>query len=127
PDPGKEVDDNQKGKEDVECAEGKRSQTKDADRKRDGALQLHVQWLAIVLMYTNARTDAARTEAIGYAVAFVDTVVETAKKGDGELGRAAHEDVLGSVIAKFLKLETSVTRIDHTAFVPGDVDGIYDQ
>jgi len=85
-----------------------------------------VQWLTIVVMHCNARNDDAKKEAIASAMAFVETLVDRTQKNDGSLGRQAHEDVMSGVIAKFLKLETSVTRAENTAFVPADVDSIYD-
>lgn len=122
----KEVDYAQKNRTASEFADWKRNQTKDADRERDAGLQLHVQWLTVVLMYSNARTDTAKSEAIVLAGAFVDTVVDRMQKNEGKLGRQAYEDVLNGVIAKYLKLESSLTKAENTAFVPADVDGIYE-
>ena len=123
----KDVEYDQKGKTATEFAEWKRRQTKDANRERDAALQLQVQWLTIVLMDCNARTETARGEAIAAAVTFLDTVVDRIKKADGRLEGHASESVLSSVFARHYKLETTVTQRDGGATVPGDVDAIYER
>ncbi|HEX2748948.1 MAG TPA: hypothetical protein VHM91_13165 [Verrucomicrobiales bacterium] len=140
----KEIDFDQKNASATEWAEWKRKQTKDANHDRDAGLQMQVQWLTIVLMHCNARTDSARNEAITSAVAFLDTVVEKLRKmdakdtggggngkrpwgGGGGGGNEIEQDVLGSVFAKFFKLDASVSRKDGVATVPGDVGGIYEK
>jgi hypothetical protein len=123
----KDVDYDQKGRSATEFAEWKRRQTKDADRERDAALQLQVQWLSIVLMHANARNEATKNEAVVAAVTFLDTVVECIRKADGRLSGHANENVLSSVFGRHYKLESSVTRMDGGAYVPGDLDGIYDR
>ena len=123
----KDVDFDQQGKSAGDFADWKRHQTKDANRERDAAIQLQVQWLAIVLMHTNARTDAAKAEAVNAAVTFVDSVVDRIQKADGRLDNRAYENVLNSVIARHYKLESSVGRMENAAYVPGEVDSIYDR
>ncbi len=122
----KDVEYDQKGRTATEFAEWKRRQTKDANRDRDAALQLQVQWLAIVLMHSNARTDAAEGEAIAAAVAFLDTVVDRIQKSDGRLDDNARGSVLNSVFAKHYKLDSTVASQEGGAYAPGDIDGIYD-
>jgi hypothetical protein len=139
----KEIDFDQKGKLPSEWAEWKRAQTKDPNHERDDGLQLCVQWLSIVVMYCNGRTDSARNEAVTAATAFVDTMVDRLKKiekdkegGGGRDGRFRRRaegeneidgDVLSSVIAKHFKLDASVSRKDAGAFVAGDIGGIYEK
>lgn len=123
----KDVDFDQQGKTMTEFSEWKRSQTKDPNRDRDAELQMQVQWLTIVLMDANARTDSGRAEAVAAAVAFLDLLVERAQKADGHFGGAANQNVMGSVFARHYKLETTVQRRDGGAYVPGDVDAIYDK
>jgi hypothetical protein len=122
----KDVEYDQKGRTSIEFSEWKRRQTKDSNRERDAALQLQVQWLAIVLMHSNARTDAARGEAIAAAVAFLETVVDSIQKADGQLDDLARGSVLNSVFAKHYKLDTTVTRQEGGSYSPGDLEGIYD-
>lgn len=123
----KDVDYDQKGRSATEFSEWKRGQTKDADHERDAALQLEVQWLAIVLMSSNARNEVARNEAVAAAVTFLDTVVDRAQKAKGTLHGHAYENVLTSVFARHYKLESTVSRTEGGAYVPGDVDAIYDK
>jgi len=122
----KNVEYDQRGRTATEFAEWKRRQTKDANRERDAALQLQVQWLAIVLMHNNARTEAARAEAIAGAVAFLETVVDRIQKGDGRLDDQVRGNVLNSVFAKHYKLDTTVTSQGGGAYAPNDLDGIYE-
>lgn len=151
----KEFEFDQKGKTATEFAEWKRRQTKDANRERDAALQLQVQWLAIVLMSANARTDGGKNEAVTAAVAFVDLVVENMKKTDGRLDIGlsyaqivrnepkrkrsaereaedeanARENVLNSVFAKHFKLDATTAGAgkENVVGIPGDVDAIYER
>jgi hypothetical protein len=122
----KDVEYDQKGRTSTDFAEWKRRQTKDSNRDRDAALQLQVQWLAIVLMHSNARTDAARGEAIAAGVAFLETVVDRIQKSDGRLDDIAQGNVLNSVFAKHYKLDTTLPRKEGGAYAPGDLEGIYD-
>jgi hypothetical protein len=122
----KTVDFDQRGRTLTEYSEWKRRQTKDPNRERDGELQLQVQWLTIVLMDANARTDAARAEAVAAAVLFVDNVVDRLRKSEGRMHGVAGQNVLGSVFAKHYKLDSSVRPREGGAYSPGDVDGIYD-
>lgn len=122
----KDVDFDQQGKTMTEFSEWKRRQTKDPNRERDAELQLQVQWLAIVLMDANARTDAARNEAVTAATAFLDGLVERIKKSGGQLRGASAGNVLTSVFAKHYKLESTVSRRDGGAYEPGNLDEIYE-
>lgn len=123
----KNVEFDQKGKTAGEFSEWKRRQTKDPNRERDTALQLQVQWLAIVLMHCNARTDIARNEAVTAAGMFLDSLIEFARKAEGRFAGPASENVLNTVVAKHFKLDTTVTRREAGAYAPGDVDAIYDR
>ncbi len=123
----KDVEFDQRGKTVSEFSDWKRRQTKDANRERDGELQMQVQWLSIVLMNANARTDAARGEAVTAAVAFVDNLVARIQKADGHMGGAASQNVLNSVFAQHYKLDTTVNMNEGGALVPEDVDGIYER
>lgn len=123
----KDVEFEQRGRTAGEFGEWKRRMAKAANRERDAALQLQVQWLAIVLMHSNARTDAARNEAVSAAVMFTDSLIDLARKAEGHFGGHASENVLNTVIAKHFKLDTTLTRRETGAYVPGDVDGIYDR
>ena len=107
----KDVNFDQRGKTMTEFSEWKRRLTKDADHDRDAEKQMQVQWLTIVLMQANARTDGAKAEAVAAAVAFVDTVVERMQMADGKMGGAMNENVLGSVFAKHFKLDPVRARI----------------
>jgi hypothetical protein len=123
----KDVDFDQAGKTMTEFAEWKRRMTKDPNRERDAELQLQVQWLAIVLMDANARSESARGEAITAALQFLDTLVERVRKADGRITGAARENVISSVFAKHYKLEATVSAKDGGAYVPGDIDAIYEK
>ena len=123
----KDVEYDQKGKTATDFSEWKRRQTKDPNRDRDGELQMQVQWLSIVLMDANARTEVARSEAVTAAVLFVDNLVGRIQKADGRMGGAAAENVLSSVFSRHYKLEATVSKKDGGAFVPEDVDGIYEK
>ena len=123
----KDVEFDQKGKSASEFSDWKRRQTKDPNRDRDGELQMQVQWLSIVLMDANARTDAARGEAVSAAVAFVDNLVARIQKADGHMGGAAAQNVLNSVFAQHYKLDATVNKKEGGALVPEDVDGIYER
>ena len=122
----KDVEYDQRGRGAAEFSEWKRRQTKDSNRERDEGLRLQVQWLAIVLMETHAKTDAAKSEAISAAASFLDTMVEQAKKNEGNLGGPAGENVMGSVFARRFKLDTGGAKQDG-AGSPGDIDAIYDR
>ncbi len=123
----KDVEFDQKGKNATDFSEWKRRQTKDPNRERDGELQMQVQWLSIVLMDANARTEIARNEAVTAAVLFVDNLVGRIQKADGRMGGAAAENVLTSPFARHYKLDASVTKKEGGAYVPGDVDSIYEK
>ena len=123
----KDVDFDQRGKTMTEYSEWKRRQTKDPDHERDAEKQMQVQWLTIVLMQANARTDGAKAEAIGSAVAFVDVVVERMQKADGKMGGAMNENVLSSVFGRHFKLDATVSKSEGGAYSPGDVDSIYER
>ena len=123
----KDVDYDQKGRSAADFSEWKRGQTKEADHERDAALQLEVQWLAIVLMSSNARNEVAHNEAVAAAVTFLDTVVDRAQKAKGNLHGHAYENVLTSVFGRHYKLESTVSRTEGGAYAPGDVDAIYDK
>jgi hypothetical protein len=123
----KSVEFDQKGKTMTEYSEWKRGQTKDANRDRDAEFQIQVQWLAIVLMDANAKTESARGEAVAAAVMFLDNFVAQAQKADGKIGGAARQSVMDSVFARHYKLESSVIRRDGVAYTPGDIDGIYEK
>ena len=121
----KDVDYDQQGRSAGDFAERRRRETKDPNRDRDGELQMQVQWLSIVLMDANARTEAARSEAVAAAVQFVDNLVGRIQKADGRMGGAASQNVLQSVFAQHYKLDATVKN-KSGALVPGDVDAIYD-
>lgn len=123
----KNLDFDQQGKTMAEYSEWKRGQTKEANRERDTGLQMQVQWLAIVLMEANARTEAARAETVAAAVQFLETLVERVQKVDGNLGEAGGQSVLGSVFARHYKLESTVSGRDGGAYVPGDAGAIYEK
>lgn len=122
----KDVEYDQRGRTAAEFSEWKRHQTKDSNRERDEGLRLQVQWLAIVLMESNAKTEGAKGEAISAAAAFLDTMVEQAKKNEGKLGGPAGENVMNSIFARHFKLDTGGGKQDG-AGVPGDIDAIYDR
>ena len=121
----KDVEYDQRGKSVTEFSERKRRETKDPNRERDGELQMQVQWLSIVLMDANARTEGARGEAVSAAVLFVDNLVGRIQKADGRMGGAASQNVLQSVFAHHYRLDATVKK-EGGALVPGDVDSIYE-
>ncbi len=123
----KDVEFDQKGKSVTEFSDWKRRQTKDPNRERDTELQMQVQWLSIVLMDANARTPAARAEAIAAATLFLETGVARILKNDGRMGGAAGENVLSSSFARHYKLDTTMKKKEGSAYVPGNVDDIYER
>ncbi len=123
----KDIDFDQQGKTMTEYSEWKRGQTKDTNRNRDMELQAQVQWLAIVLMEANARTDAARAEVVAAAAQFLETLVERVQKAEGNFSGVVQQNVLSSVFARHFKVESTVARKDGGAYVPGDVDAIYEK
>jgi|GEM_PF-2072752 len=133
----KDVDFDQKGISITKFAEWKRGETKDPNRARDAGLQLQVQWLMIVMMHANARTDAERGDVISAAVQFVDNYVSQMDKLDGGIQNPnerrqrqgedhSQQGVLDSVFARHYKLEATVSPVEGGAYVPGDVDNIYE-
>ncbi len=122
-----DVEFDQRGRSNSEFSEWKKRQVKEASHEKEAEYQLLVQWLSIVLMDCNARTDSGRNEAVNAAVSFVDTVVERLKKNDGRLGGAADDNVMSSVLARHYKLDTTATRRENGAYVAADVGGIYEK
>jgi len=123
----KDVEFDQKGKSATAFSDWKRQQTKDPNRERDTELQMQVQWLSIVLMEANARTEAAKAEAIAAATLFLETGVARILKNDGRMGGAASENVLNSSFARHYKLDTTMKKKEGSAYVPGNIDEIYDR
>lgn len=138
----REVEYDQKGKTMAEFSEWKRKLTKEPNHDRDAEFQSEVQWLAIVLMDANARTEAARADTITAAMLFVDTLVDRTGRVDREKpdgrgrpdgrgvggpGGGINESVLSSVFAKHYKLDATVSKRETGAYSPGDVDAIYDK
>ena len=122
----KDVDFDQLGKSLTEFADWKRRQTKDPNKERDAEFQMQVQWLSIVLMDANAKNDAARGDAVAAASQFLDALVERLRRAEGRIQGAANENVLTSVFARHYKLDASVTPKEGAAYVPGNVDAIYE-
>ncbi len=123
----KDVEYDQKGKSATEFSDWKRRQTKDPNRDRDTELQMQVQWLSIVLMEANARTVAAKAEAIAAATLFLENGVARILKNDGRMGGAARENVLNSSFARHYKLDTTMKPKEGAAYVPGNIGEIYER
>ena len=115
----------EKGRSATEFAEWKRNQTKNGNRERDMRLQLEVQWLTVVVMDANARTESARAEVVAAASAYLDSLLALLKKNDGR--GAPNGDVVSSVFGRRYKLDITVGRKENGAtHDPGSIGGIYE-
>ena len=121
----KVIEFDEKGRTATEFSEWKRNQTKNGNRERDVRLQLEVQWLTVVVMDANARTESARAEVVAAASTYIDSLLALLKKNDGR--GAPNGDVVGSVFGRRYKLDVTVGRKENGAtHDPGSIGGIYD-
>ena len=113
------------GRTATEFSEWKRNQIKSTSNERESVLQMQVQWLTIVVMDANARTESARAEVVAAAVTYIDSVLAHLKKTDGKSNLGG--DVVNSVFGRRYKLDITVGRKEGgTTHNPGDIGGIYE-
>ncbi|RFC52086.1 MAG: hypothetical protein DVB22_000964 [Verrucomicrobia bacterium] len=113
------------GRTATEFSDWKRNQTKSTSNERESVLQMQVQWLTIVVMDANARTESARAEVVAAAVNYIDSVLAHLKKTDGKSNLGG--DVVNSVFGRRYKLDITVGRKEGGAtHNPGDIGGIYE-
>jgi hypothetical protein len=113
------------GRTATEFSDWKRNQTKSTSNERESVLQMQVQWLTIVVMDANARTESARAEVVAAAVTYIDSVLAHLKKTDGKSNLGG--DVVNSVFGRRYKLDITVGRKEGGAtHNPGDIGGIYE-
>ena len=113
------------GRTATEFSEWKRNQIKSTSNERESVLQMQVQWLTIVVMDANARTESARAEVVAAAANYIDTVLAHLKKTDGKSNLGG--DVVNSVFGRRYKLDITVGRKEGgTTHNPGDIGGIYE-
>jgi hypothetical protein len=113
------------GRTATEFSDWKRNQTKSTSKERESVFQMQVQWLTIVVMDANARTESARAEVVAAAVTYIDSVLAHLKKTDGKGNLGG--DVVNSVFGRRYKLDITVGRKEGGAtHNPGDIGGIYE-
>ncbi|RYD31828.1 MAG: hypothetical protein EOP86_17080, partial [Verrucomicrobiaceae bacterium] len=132
----KEFEFDEKGKTSTEFAEWKRTKGKELHNPPFmTGLRLQVRYLSVLILYANAHTESARTEAITAAVAYLEDLAGSAKKLDGQMDEL-NRSVLDGVIAKHLKLDNSLAKVKESgggkndrndAYRPGNIFEIYDR
>lgn len=125
----KQFDWDEQGKTATEFAEWKRTKGKELHNPQFmTGVRLEVQYLAVLIVYSASQTDtdSPKAEAIAAAVAYLDDLTSSARKLNGKLDNL-NRNVLDGVIAKHLKLDTSIPKSKSDAYRPGNVFEIYDK
>ncbi|MES2708045.1 MAG: hypothetical protein V4726_15745 [Verrucomicrobiota bacterium] len=123
----KEFDFDENGKTATEFAEWKRTKGKELHNPAFmTGLRLQVRYLSVLIVYSNALTDAAKGEAITAAVAYLEDLASSARKLNGQM-EPLNGNALEGVIARHLKLDTSIPKSKNDASRPGNVHEIYEK